>query len=155
MRLYPTVVIKKVSRMLDFAEWAEAGIRALGYAPGTFEAAYQENRGGAEEDALDADPVATALIKFMGGRASFVGSAGALLESLEICHPGAARDRNWPKGARALSCHLRRLPELLRTRGLKLRIPQAKLGGKANRDQHDRATRKGISPALLHHRRSP
>ena len=128
MRLYSTVVIKKVSRMLDFAKWAEAGIRALGYAPGTFEAAYQDNRGGAEEDALDADPVATALIKFMGGKASFVGSAGALLESLEICHPGAARDRNWPKGARALSCHLRRLPELLRTRGLKLEFPKRSSG---------------------------
>jgi putative DNA primase/helicase len=120
LRLYPSVELKQSYRMLDFARWSEAACRALGAAPGTFEAAYRQNRARATDDAVDADPIAGAVINLVDSTGGFSGTATALLAALEVNNLPASRDRRWPKDATRLSSHLRRLPPLLRTRGIEI-----------------------------------
>ena len=48
--------------MADFAVWATAAERGLGWAEGAFMAAYAENRAGAVETSLEADPLAGAIV---------------------------------------------------------------------------------------------
>ncbi len=43
--------------------------------PGTFEAAYTANRSSANEDAVDADPVAGAMLNMMAKKQYFSGTA--------------------------------------------------------------------------------
>lgn len=83
LRIYPSVKLKHSCRMMDFAKWAEAGCQALGFKAGAFEDAYRHNRSNASEDALEADPVAAALIGFMASKAEFEGTATELLSNLE------------------------------------------------------------------------
>jgi hypothetical protein len=117
---YPSITLNRSCRMMDFAKWAEAGCQALGLPPGTFEDAYSHNRSNARDDALDADPVATAVIEFMSDKSEFVGTATELLSKLEALISPSQRDRRWPKDATRLSSHLRRLPPLLRPRGIEI-----------------------------------
>jgi putative DNA primase/helicase len=120
MRLYPSVQLQQAYRMMDFAKWAEAAWQALGYPPGTFERAYRQNRAFATDDAVDADPIAGALINLINARGGFTGTATTLLTALEAIVLPGSRDRRWPKDATRLSNHLRRLPPLLRPRGLEI-----------------------------------
>jgi hypothetical protein len=112
--------IKLHTRMMDFAKWAEAGCRALGAPAGTFERAYAANRSSATEEALDADPVAVAVVDLIEKNEHFAGTATELLSALEGCASPTQRDRRWPKDATRLSSHLRRLPPLLRPRGIEI-----------------------------------
>jgi hypothetical protein len=120
LRDYRSVALKNSYRMMDFAKWAEAGCRALGCPPGTFERAYARSRLSATDDALDADPVAGAVIEFMSDKDEFEGTATELLNTLMLCVSVPQRDRRWPKDATRLSGHLRRLPPLLRPRGIEI-----------------------------------
>jgi hypothetical protein len=106
--------------MIDFAKWAEVGCRALGAPAGAFERAYAANRSSATEEALDADPVAVAVLDLIIKREHFVGTATELLFALEGCGLSYQLDRRWPKDATRLSSHLRRLPPLLRPRGIEI-----------------------------------
>jgi hypothetical protein len=118
MRMYSSVRLQHSYRMMDFARWAEAAWQGLGCYPGFFEAAYRQNRSSATEDAVDADAVGGAIIDLMNTTARFEGSATELLSKLEGKLPMGPRDRRWPKDATRLSNHLRRLPPLLRPRGI-------------------------------------
>jgi hypothetical protein len=106
--------------MLDFAKWAEAGFRSLGASPGGFERAYAKNRSTANEDAVDADPVAGAVLQLVTSENSFVGTATELLDKLELKLPLNRQDRRWPKDATRLSGQLRRIAPLLRPRGIEI-----------------------------------
>jgi hypothetical protein len=65
LRELPTVKLDRLPRMADFARWAVACEPGLWLA-GTFMRAYGANRAEAVEKVLEADPVATALLAFMG-----------------------------------------------------------------------------------------
>jgi hypothetical protein len=134
LRLCPSITLKHPCRMMDFAKWAEAGCQALGLPPGSFENAYGHNRSSANEDALDADPVATAVIEFMSDKSEFVGTATELLSKLEALISPSQRDRRWPKDATRLSSSLRRLPPLLRPRGIEIDFD--KRSADASRKRH-------------------
>jgi hypothetical protein len=125
MRMYSTVRLQHSYRMMDFARWAEAAFQGLGCSPGLFEAAYRQNRSSATEDAVDANPVAGAIIELMNTTASFEGSATELLAKLEAKLPVGQKDRRWPKDATRLSNHLRRLPPLLRPRGIEINFDRS------------------------------
>jgi hypothetical protein len=110
---------------MDFAKWSEAACRGLGARPGTFEDAYAANRSSANEDALDADPVAGAVIQVMATRKHFRGTATELLAALESCSLPNRQDRRWPKDATRLSGQLRRVPPLLRPRGIEINFDRS------------------------------
>jgi putative DNA primase/helicase len=119
LRNLATVKIADKPRMADFALWAEACTCAY-WPAGTFLRAYRENIASAVELVLEANAVGNAVRAFMAGRqASWEGTASELLPLLTALIPeNAAREREWPKRADALSGKLRRVAPALRRTGL-------------------------------------
>ncbi len=113
------VTLATTPRMADFAEWATACEEPLGFAPGTFLRAYQENR----EDAtcvLLEDKAAQGIIKFAGKHNGWTGTATELLELLTA--PLPVNDKTYPKSAIAFANLCRRLAPSLRTFGVDLQF---------------------------------
>jgi hypothetical protein len=110
--MLPRVRLKRLPRMADFALWATACESAFRPA-GTLETVYSNNRRGAIENIVDADPVAVLVREIMADRAQWMGSASDLLQV------GANRS-GWPKSPRALAGRLRRAQAFLRTLGIEI-----------------------------------
>jgi hypothetical protein len=119
LRNLATIKIADKPRMADFALWSEACTRAY-WPEGTFLRAYRENIASAVELVLEANAVGNAVRAFMAGRqASWEGTASELLPLLTVLIPeNAAREREWPKRADALSGKLRRVAPALRRTGI-------------------------------------
>jgi hypothetical protein len=114
LKTAPTIEPARLPRMADFAHWAMACEGAL-FARGTFERAYGFNRTGGIEDALEADPVASAVRTFMGGKSEWVGITKELLAALTaIAGEQVAKGRDWPKSERKLTDRLKKAVTFLR-----------------------------------------
>jgi hypothetical protein len=124
MRNIASIKFQKPPRMIDFAQWAEAGWRSFGLQPGVFEEIYARNREQASSDALDADPLAASILAMMSNKTELVETATELLSALGPPTPSVERDRRWPKDATRLSNSLRRLAPLLRQRGIEIDFDQ-------------------------------
>jgi hypothetical protein len=107
--------------MADFAIWATACEGAL-WPAGSFERAYAANRADANETVIEADSVALAVRSLITRRASWIGTATALLAALtaETAVEAAVRTKTWPATARALSGRLRRAAPNLRRVGISI-----------------------------------
>jgi hypothetical protein len=121
LKQLPNVHLSSMSRMADFTLWATACETAL-WEPGTFEAAYTDNRMAVVADVIDADPVAVAVRRFMRKRKEdWTGRASALLIELKsVTTERQQADRDWPKNGRGISDRLRRAAPALRKRGVDL-----------------------------------
>lgn len=120
IRDHGSVRLGKLPRLADFAVWASAGLPALGFTAGEFMAAYQRNRAELLDTAIEASPVASALVHFMCGRERWEGSSAELLRELADTDPGAAQPPAWPRSTKGLLGILRRLAPALRARGIEL-----------------------------------
>ena len=97
------VELDTLPRMADFAVWVTAASPSFGWLPGRFLDAYAGNRKEAHEITLDA----AAIVHPLRGVEEFEGTATDLLTLLtEQVDDAAARRRDWPKSARALSGQL-------------------------------------------------
>lgn len=108
-------------RMSDFAHWLAAAEPALPWDPGTFLRLYQSNRDDANQLALDASPVAAAVMA-LADEGPWSGTPSALMAELtdgqtEDEKRRRDRDKSWPKTAKTLSGILRRLAPNLREAG--------------------------------------
>ena len=110
------VRLEGMPRMADFAVWATAAEDALGWEPSTFMDAYSGNREEATETALEADPVAGAVRRFMAGRDDeWTGSATELWKALNrLVDEDVRRTEAWPGAPNALTRSLKRLAPALR-----------------------------------------
>jgi hypothetical protein len=118
LRRLPSIKLPCLPRMADFALWATAAETAFGWPYGTFMAAYQVNRDSANELALEASVVATPLLDFLDKTADWEGSPTALLDILEKrVSEQVKRMPGWPKNARSLSGHLKRIAPNMRKAG--------------------------------------
>lgn len=127
-----TITIERLPRMADFARWVEAGSPAFGWKPGTFLAAFERNRTGADDVALDALPIGAALYGLMEQRKgeTWEGTASELLRVLTDSTGDQTRgDRAWPKNGQVLSGQLTRLAPHLRRKGITV-TPSRDAGGK-------------------------
>lgn len=105
-------------RMADFYKWAIACETAF-WSEGTFAAAYMHNAELAVTTAIEADIVATTVIKFMELRSRWEGTATSLLAALTPLVPfEMLRTKDWPKGPNHLSGQLRRVAPSLRAIGI-------------------------------------
>ena len=104
--------------MADFAAWATAAETGLGWASGTFMAAYEHNRESANDVALEASVVARPLLDLLETQGKWTGSSGELLKVLEEnLGDQTRRLSGWPKNPRSLTGHLKRLAPNLRAAG--------------------------------------
>ena len=137
----PSVHLAGHPRMADFAEWATAAEGALGRAGGwergAFMRAYQANRRDANEIALDASPVAEALLALLDDATAapdrrWKGTASDLLAALaQRTSEQGMQSSTWPKSPRGLAGALTRLAPNLRRAGVT--IEHKKEGNKKTR----------------------
>ncbi len=121
LRELPGVKLEKLPRMADFAIWATAAERALGWPARSFLDAYAGNREAANETALEASPIVPPLRVLLKREARLEVTAGELLEKLDALVTEKMRElRAWPKSPRALAGALRRLASNLRAAGIEI-----------------------------------
>ena len=139
LRNRPTVRIKRLPRMADFAKWATAAEPAFGWPAGTFMKDYTENRGKTNLVALDHQPIATHLYTVVKGYpygGKWVGPANLLLGPLvnAAVEAGVRPDKvpGWPRTATALGGVLVRLTPSLQRAGWTV-VKPSKVGGRRGR----------------------
>lgn len=120
VRDHGRIRIEKLPRMADFALWAAAGVPALGFTADEFLAAYRRNRAELMDSAIEASPVASALVRMMDGCTRWDGSSADLLLDLAARDPGAAMSPSWPRSPKGLLGALRRLAPALRGQGIEV-----------------------------------
>jgi hypothetical protein len=118
LKQLPAVNLDKLPRMADFAKRAVAAERGQGWPPGTFISAYAKNRAGANDTALEASPVAGALVAFMASRDEWSGTAAVLLAELDsLVGETKTKRKDWPVDGAQLGKILRRNAPNLRRVG--------------------------------------
>jgi hypothetical protein len=120
LKVLPEIELADYPRMADFAEWMTACEHGL-WQPGTFAAAYDDNRQSAGADVVEADLVATTLQSFITHHRQWTGTATKLHQLLE----DRLDDRQkaspaWPKAANALAGRLTRSAPDLRKLGIEI-----------------------------------
>jgi hypothetical protein len=121
MEIEPRLGITPLPRMADYARWGEAAAQAVGAPPNRFLKAYQDNVDQQNQTALDADPVAQAILALMTNKPQWEGNASQLLLSLRI----SAREQNidterrsWPRDGSGLSKRIRAIEPNLASVGI-------------------------------------
>jgi hypothetical protein len=101
--------------MADFALWVTAAEVALGWEPGSFMSAYNENRKDGYEQALESEPFAVAIRdKFIKDK-KLTGTAAELPAILS----GADKvPRGWPDSPKGVASTLARIAPMLRRAGI-------------------------------------
>lgn len=147
LRALPTVSTQAVYRMADFCYWSLAAEAAGAWAPGEFMAAYGANREAAHETALEASIIAPALRQLMANRSHcWTGTASDLLDELSKQAGEAVKSKSWPKTARSLGGHLRRLAPNLRAVGLDVDFDRDTMSKK--RSRHIVLEQRGNRPSV-------
>jgi hypothetical protein len=131
LREYSSVEIRQLPRMADFVKWGCAIAKALGYTQDEFLAAYAENTEIQTEAAVDANPIATAVVEFMRERiedyytdtpANFYKALSRIAQNLSLQDsPG------WPKAANALTKKIPEFQPVLQSLGLKIIASRSKI----------------------------
>jgi hypothetical protein len=116
------VRLAEYPRLADFAEYGELIARCMGYPEGRFTEAYFNNQKLQTVEALEAQPIGTAVMKFMESLDKW--GPGALSELLEQLEGTAAKlklntkSRTWPKAPHVLSRRLNEVKTNLREVGI-------------------------------------
>lgn len=98
---------RPLPRMADFAKWAIACEPAYA-TDGAFLAAYQQNIQHSNVDAIDDDPLASRIRDLLARRSGWASTATRLDETLRGMNGGPI-PQDWPRTAKLLSDHLRRI----------------------------------------------
>lgn len=115
-----STTLDDLPRLADFAIWASACEAPLGWQKGGFMAAFQDAQDELVKDALEAEPIATALLTFLTpDRPDWTGTASELLAELTTCtyvdrHP----PKGWPRAPHILVGVLKRITPALLVQGL-------------------------------------
>jgi len=120
---YKNIKLKWLPRMADFAIWASAAESSFGWKEGTFMREYENNRHRLIDIAIEADPVALAVIDMIEKENGYKwsGKASDLLEALKSqVGDQVTRLKSWPKQPNFLSNKLRRCATSLREKGISI-----------------------------------
>ncbi len=126
-----SVVLPRAPRMADFATWAVAAEPALGWPPGSFLAAYEKCRAGANTTALESSPIIGPVVA-LADAGDWSGAPTALLSELEKragIDPRHPPD-GWPKRSNVLTGALRRFAPNLRAVGVDVRTEPGRSRGR-------------------------
>ena len=119
--IYPGIHLDKLPRMADFALWGCAIAEALGHTKEVFLDAYNENIGRINRAALEASPVAVAIMAFMEDRLEWEGTPAELLRELDMLADGLYIDRkskSWVKSPESLGRRMKTVIPNLRKAGI-------------------------------------
>lgn len=126
-RLAMMAPMSDLPRMAQFAAWVQACEPGLGWAEGTFLREYRKNIRSSADTVVEADPVASAIVKWVEGFAEsqpvWEGTASEALALLNaIVGHSVQSKKGWPKSPRALSNRFRSLGPTLEKLGLGVRV---------------------------------
>jgi hypothetical protein len=113
--------IKGFPRMADFAEIGEIISRCMGYQDNEFLDAYYKNINILTDEAIEAHPVATAIVRFMKDKSDWVGTVTQLSQELVATAIDSGIDtygKMWPKSASILSRRINEVRTILRSKGI-------------------------------------
>ncbi len=102
MRIHPRLAPRRLPRLADYAQWGCAVAIASGFSESDYWAAYSSNVGAQTREALDASPVAQAVLALMKERDRWSGTPAELLSELNQVASSLGIDttgRAWPKDA--------------------------------------------------------
>lgn len=122
----PETRLETLPRLADFALWATACETALGWQAGSFMASYQAAQDDLIKDALEAEPVAVAMLKLPthgdGLTSEWTLTASELLDLLNEVegHKDKRPPKGWPGAAHILSGTLKRIAPALSEQGLEV-----------------------------------
>jgi hypothetical protein len=119
LRELPSVELKELPRMADFAEWGEATARGLGWGPGSFVSTYDDNRKAATEALLEDEPVATVVLALAKQGINWSGKPLDLYNTI-MKIAGHGLGKRWPKTISTFGNELRRIAPQLRLHGLSI-----------------------------------
>ena len=120
--IYPTVKLDSLPRMADYCRWGYALAEALGYGGQAFIDAYTRNISRTNENAINEDPVAAAVVAFMRDRSEWQGYVAKLLIELERIAEDERinlKARRWPKAAHVLTSRLKEVKSNLEEVGIR------------------------------------
>jgi len=122
LRNYDSISERNLPRMADFGKWIIAAEENLPWEKGRFMETMRNLRSKIVEEALDADPVAMAVLILMENRDRWIGSATELLDVLEACiDQDRRRYPGFPKIPNQLSQQLSRISAFLREKGIQIK----------------------------------
>ncbi|WP_238881775.1 hypothetical protein [Clostridium sp. YIM B02551] len=131
MKIYPTVTLDKLGRMADFTRWGYAVAEASGIGGQVFLKAYLNNQKKANREAVEANPIATALIKYIDETKNFSGTVSSLLTVLNQVAEAEQIDTTsnlWAKEPNVLSRRLNEIKSNLELEGIYYEINQKNHG---------------------------
>jgi hypothetical protein len=123
MGIYPTLRMKALPRMADFAHWGGSIAKALGYPVGDFVTAYRANIQNQNVEVLSSNPVATVLLSFMENRDNYEGTPAELLDELaQQAEQMKIKTtiKSWPGAPQVLTRRLNELKSNLRQGGIEV-----------------------------------
>jgi hypothetical protein len=125
MQIYPSINLKLLPRMADFAKWGYAVGEALQPNGGNaFLEAYQDNINQQNEEIILSNTLILAILKQMNQKPEWVGTIKTVHSVLlEIATPDK-NDPSFPKSARSLRKHLERARTTLIQQGINFTIGQ-------------------------------
>jgi hypothetical protein len=131
LRLWSEVRLPELERMADFTHWGEAVAQGVGWAPGTFVAAYRANRQSASFVSLEGSLMAQAMLELAKYHGPWKGTLTQFLELIadwtgycSVTTPG------WPKTPARAAIELRRIAPQLRMFGLSVTFERNSRAGR-------------------------
>ena len=125
MQIEPEIQLVKLPRMADFARWGCAIAVALGHSQDDFLTAYNSNQELQNTEALEAHPLAAAVVALIEENNAITAQPQDLLNELtqvaEQMHMDT-KDRLWPKSPNALSRRLREVKTNLANAGIDMEM---------------------------------
>jgi hypothetical protein len=101
MAIYPTVKLAKLPRMADFTRWGYAIAEAAGFGGEAFIHAYNANIALQHDEAIEANPVAKAIVEFVKSKPDWEGTPAELYSLLgtSAFKLGISQSSGWPRDA--------------------------------------------------------
>lgn len=125
MSIYGTVQLDKMGRMADFTSWGYAIAEAAGIGGEAFLDAYLNNQNRANEEAVESNPVAAAVIQLMHGRSEWKSTVTDLLVELDkiaFQEKINTRSKLWANEPNVLSRRLKEMKSNLELVGIQFAI---------------------------------
>lgn len=121
IKVRPSIELTELPRMADFTLWGCAITKAIELDQNKFLAAYNSNLNDQNEEAIQENPVALAVLYFMDNKVEWKDTASELLGELNKIADSEklnTKDRSWPKSAGALSRKINEVKTNLLQKGI-------------------------------------
>lgn len=132
LAIYPTIQLNEAPRMADFSRWGCAIAEAAGYGKESFIETYRDNINRQNEEAIEASPVAKAVITFMSREDYWQGTAEELLKDLNrrFGLTSLSSSPLWPKAPEWMTRRLNDVETNLNAVGIRIDYERTAVGGR-------------------------